>query len=96
MHKKIKANFDVAVTVSKEYFDRKAQTHDFAINNLVLLTNRQKANKIKPDFIGPFIITDGSWATENVVNINSLNAPGQPQIVSTMGLKPFIPRPTKD
>uniref|UniRef100_A0A915ITP1 Uncharacterized protein n=1 Tax=Romanomermis culicivorax TaxID=13658 RepID=A0A915ITP1_ROMCU len=54
----------------------------------------RKANKIQPDFIEPFIITDASRTAENVVD--SLDAHGQPQIVSTMRLKPFIPRPTKD
>uniref|UniRef100_A0A915L0B8 Uncharacterized protein n=1 Tax=Romanomermis culicivorax TaxID=13658 RepID=A0A915L0B8_ROMCU len=88
MHKRIKANLDVAAPVSKEYFNRKARTRDFAINDLVLLTNTRKANKIQPDFIEPFIITDASHAAGNVV--------GGQQTVSTTRLKPFIPRPAKD
>uniref|UniRef100_A0A915KMJ5 Uncharacterized protein n=1 Tax=Romanomermis culicivorax TaxID=13658 RepID=A0A915KMJ5_ROMCU len=82
MHEKIKANLDAALAVSKEYFDCKARTGNFAVNNLVLLTNMQKVNKIQPHFIGPFIITDASPAAENVVTIDSLDAPGQPQTVS--------------
>uniref|UniRef100_A0A915IZV4 Uncharacterized protein n=1 Tax=Romanomermis culicivorax TaxID=13658 RepID=A0A915IZV4_ROMCU len=96
MHEKIKANLNAAAAVSKEYFDRKARKHDFALNDLVLLTNTCKANKIHPDFIGPFLITDASRAAENVITINSLDAPGRPQTVSMTRLKPFIPRPTKD
>uniref|UniRef100_A0A915JLI3 Uncharacterized protein n=1 Tax=Romanomermis culicivorax TaxID=13658 RepID=A0A915JLI3_ROMCU len=76
MHEKIKANLDVAAAVSKEYFDRKARTRDFAVNDLVLLTNTRKVNKIQPDFIGPFIIMDASPAAKNVVTIDSLDVPG--------------------
>uniref|UniRef100_A0A915KAX2 Uncharacterized protein n=1 Tax=Romanomermis culicivorax TaxID=13658 RepID=A0A915KAX2_ROMCU len=96
MHKKIKANIDTAAAVSKEYFDRKARTHNLAINDLVLLINTRKANKIQPDFIEPFIITDASRIAQNVVTIDSLNTPGRLQTLSTTGLKPFIPRPAKD
>uniref|UniRef100_A0A915JMV3 Uncharacterized protein n=1 Tax=Romanomermis culicivorax TaxID=13658 RepID=A0A915JMV3_ROMCU len=96
IHEKIKANLDAAAAVSKEYFDRKARTCNFAINDLALLTNTRKANKIQPDFSGPFIITDASWAAENVVTTDSLDAPHRPQTVSTRRLKPFIPRPAKD
>uniref|UniRef100_A0A915JBI4 Uncharacterized protein n=1 Tax=Romanomermis culicivorax TaxID=13658 RepID=A0A915JBI4_ROMCU len=96
MHEKIKTNLDVAATVSEEYFDRKARTCHFAINDLVLLTNTRKANKIQPDFIGHFIITDASHTAENIITIDSLDAPGPPQTVSRMRLKPFIPRPAKD
>uniref|UniRef100_A0A915HRW5 Uncharacterized protein n=1 Tax=Romanomermis culicivorax TaxID=13658 RepID=A0A915HRW5_ROMCU len=96
MHEKIKANLDVAAAVSKEYFDRKARTRAFAVNHLVLLTNTQKANKIQPDFIRPFIIMDASRAAENVVTIDSLNVPGRPQTVSRTPLKPFVPGPAKE
>uniref|UniRef100_A0A915J0A4 Uncharacterized protein n=1 Tax=Romanomermis culicivorax TaxID=13658 RepID=A0A915J0A4_ROMCU len=95
MHKTIKANLDIAAAVSKEYFDRKAQKRDFAVNDLVLLTNTRKANKIQRDFIRPFLITDASRAAQNVVTIDSLNAPGHPQTVSITCLKPFSPRPAK-
>uniref|UniRef100_A0A915JDM9 Uncharacterized protein n=1 Tax=Romanomermis culicivorax TaxID=13658 RepID=A0A915JDM9_ROMCU len=93
MHKKIKANLDIAAAVSKDYFDRKARIRDLAVNNLVLLTNTRKVNKIQPNFIGPFIITDVSWAAKNVVTIDSLDAPSRPQTVSMTQLKPFIQRP---
>uniref|UniRef100_A0A915J3V1 Uncharacterized protein n=1 Tax=Romanomermis culicivorax TaxID=13658 RepID=A0A915J3V1_ROMCU len=83
MHKKIKTNLENAAAVSKEYFDRKTRTGDFTINDLVLLTNTQKANKIQPDFIGRFIITNVSRAAENVLTIDSLDAPGGQQTVST-------------
>uniref|UniRef100_A0A915J503 Uncharacterized protein n=1 Tax=Romanomermis culicivorax TaxID=13658 RepID=A0A915J503_ROMCU len=96
MHEKIKANLDAAATASKEYFDHKAQTRNFAVNDLVLLTNRGKAKKIQPDFIGPFLITDASHAAENVVTINSLDTPGRLPTVSMTGLKPFILCPAKD
>uniref|UniRef100_A0A915KW79 Uncharacterized protein n=1 Tax=Romanomermis culicivorax TaxID=13658 RepID=A0A915KW79_ROMCU len=96
MQEKIKTNLDIAAAVSEEYFDCKARTHNFAINDLVLLTNTGKANKIQPDFIELFIITDASRAAENVITIDSLDAPGQPQTVSITRLKPFIPCPTKD
>uniref|UniRef100_A0A915IGB8 Uncharacterized protein n=1 Tax=Romanomermis culicivorax TaxID=13658 RepID=A0A915IGB8_ROMCU len=96
MHKKIKTILDVVPAVSKEYFDRKARMRDFAVNDLVLLTNTRKANKIQPDFIGPFIIMDASRTAENVVTIDSLDAPGQPQTVPTTQLKPFILHPAKD
>uniref|UniRef100_A0A915KID6 Uncharacterized protein n=1 Tax=Romanomermis culicivorax TaxID=13658 RepID=A0A915KID6_ROMCU len=96
MHEKIKTNLDVAVAVSKEYFDHKARTCNFAVKDLVLLTNTRKVNKIQPDFIGPFIIMDASCAAENVITIDSFDTPGQPQTISTMQLKPFIPRPAKD
>uniref|UniRef100_A0A915L531 Uncharacterized protein n=1 Tax=Romanomermis culicivorax TaxID=13658 RepID=A0A915L531_ROMCU len=89
------ANLDEAAAISKEYFDRKARKHDFVVNDLVLLTNRRKANKIQPDFIGPFLITNVSRAAENVVTIHSLDAPGRPQTVSIMPLKLFVPRPAK-
>uniref|UniRef100_A0A915JQ72 Uncharacterized protein n=1 Tax=Romanomermis culicivorax TaxID=13658 RepID=A0A915JQ72_ROMCU len=96
MHKKIKANLDAAVAVSKQYFDRKARKRDFAVKDLVLLTNTRKANKIQPDFIGPFLIMDASRAAQNVVTIDSLDAPGRPQTVSMKCLKPFVPCPAKD
>uniref|UniRef100_A0A915J0J9 Uncharacterized protein n=1 Tax=Romanomermis culicivorax TaxID=13658 RepID=A0A915J0J9_ROMCU len=96
MHEKIKANLNSAATVSKEYFDQKARKRNFPINDLVLLTNTRKANKIQPNFIGPFLITDASCTAENVVTIDSLNAPGRPQTISMTGLKPFIPPPAKD
>uniref|UniRef100_A0A915HVX5 Uncharacterized protein n=1 Tax=Romanomermis culicivorax TaxID=13658 RepID=A0A915HVX5_ROMCU len=96
LHKKIKADLDVAAAVSKEYFDRKARTRNFAVNNLVLLTNTRKANKIQPDFIGSFIITDASPVAENVLTIDSLDTPGLLQTLSTTRLKPFIPCPAKD
>uniref|UniRef100_A0A915K792 Uncharacterized protein n=1 Tax=Romanomermis culicivorax TaxID=13658 RepID=A0A915K792_ROMCU len=96
MQEKIKANLDAAATSSKEYFDHKAQTRNFAINDLVLSTNRQKANKIQPDFIRPFLITNASHAAENIVTINSLHTPGRLKTISMMGLKPFILRPAKD
>uniref|UniRef100_A0A915K954 Uncharacterized protein n=1 Tax=Romanomermis culicivorax TaxID=13658 RepID=A0A915K954_ROMCU len=76
MHEKIKTNLDKAAVVSKEYFNRKARTGYLAINNLVLLTNTGKANKIQSDFIGPFVITDTSCVAENVINIDSLDPPG--------------------
>uniref|UniRef100_A0A915L0F1 Uncharacterized protein n=1 Tax=Romanomermis culicivorax TaxID=13658 RepID=A0A915L0F1_ROMCU len=80
----------------KEYFDPKARKRDFAVNDLVLLTNPGKANKIQPDFIGPLFIADASRAAENIVRIDSLDAPGHPQTVSITRLKPFVPRPAKD
>uniref|UniRef100_A0A915HSE6 Uncharacterized protein n=1 Tax=Romanomermis culicivorax TaxID=13658 RepID=A0A915HSE6_ROMCU len=46
MHEKIKANLDTAAVVSKQYFDRRAGACDLAINNLVILSNTPKANKI--------------------------------------------------
>uniref|UniRef100_A0A915I078 Uncharacterized protein n=1 Tax=Romanomermis culicivorax TaxID=13658 RepID=A0A915I078_ROMCU len=96
MHEKIKANLDVAAAISKEYFDPKARTGDFAINDLVLLTNTRKMNKIQPDFIGPFIITYASRTAENIVTIDSLDAPSRRQTVSRTRLKPFVPCPAKD
>uniref|UniRef100_A0A915IMY6 Uncharacterized protein n=1 Tax=Romanomermis culicivorax TaxID=13658 RepID=A0A915IMY6_ROMCU len=42
------------------------------------------------------MITDASHVEENVVTIDSLDAPGQPQTVSALRLKPFILRPTKE
>uniref|UniRef100_A0A915IJ68 Uncharacterized protein n=1 Tax=Romanomermis culicivorax TaxID=13658 RepID=A0A915IJ68_ROMCU len=96
MHETIKANLDSAAAISKEYFDCKAPKRDFAVNDLVLLTNTRKANKIQPHFIGPFLITDASRAAENVVTINSIDAPGRPQTISITRLKPFIPRPAKE
>uniref|UniRef100_A0A915KTS6 Uncharacterized protein n=1 Tax=Romanomermis culicivorax TaxID=13658 RepID=A0A915KTS6_ROMCU len=96
MHETIKANLDAAAAVSKEYFNRKARKRDFAVNDLVLLTNTRKAKKIQPDFIGPFMITDASRAAENVVTIDPLDGPGRLQTVSIMHLKPFVPRPAID
>uniref|UniRef100_A0A915K1S9 Uncharacterized protein n=1 Tax=Romanomermis culicivorax TaxID=13658 RepID=A0A915K1S9_ROMCU len=84
MHEKIKANLDVATMVSKEYFDQKARTRDFTIKDLVLLTKTRKANKIQPDFIGPFIITVTSREAQNVLTIDSLDTPRQQQTVSMM------------
>uniref|UniRef100_A0A915L4D3 Uncharacterized protein n=1 Tax=Romanomermis culicivorax TaxID=13658 RepID=A0A915L4D3_ROMCU len=81
MHMKIKANLDTVATVSIEYFNRKAQTCNLTVNDLVLLTNRGKVNKIQPDFIGPFIIMDASRIAENVVTMDSLMHP--------VGRKPF-------
>uniref|UniRef100_A0A915JG98 Uncharacterized protein n=1 Tax=Romanomermis culicivorax TaxID=13658 RepID=A0A915JG98_ROMCU len=97
MHEKIKANLDAAAAVSKEHLDRKArkQRH-FAVNDLVLLTNTRKVNKIQPNFAGPFLITDASRTAENIVTIDSLDAPGRPQTISTTGLKLFVRRPAKD
>uniref|UniRef100_A0A915JLE2 Uncharacterized protein n=1 Tax=Romanomermis culicivorax TaxID=13658 RepID=A0A915JLE2_ROMCU len=95
-HEKIKTNLEKAATVSKVYFDPKAHTCDLAINDLDLLTNKQKTNKIQPDFIGPFMITDVSRIAKNIVTMDSLDGPGQPQNVSTLCLKPFIPRPAKE
>uniref|UniRef100_A0A915J0E7 Uncharacterized protein n=1 Tax=Romanomermis culicivorax TaxID=13658 RepID=A0A915J0E7_ROMCU len=83
MHKKIKANLDTAAVVSKEYFDRKARTGHLAINDFVLLNNTRKANKIQPDFIGPFIITDTSGIAENVITMDSLDATSRRQTVSS-------------
>uniref|UniRef100_A0A915K3R1 Uncharacterized protein n=1 Tax=Romanomermis culicivorax TaxID=13658 RepID=A0A915K3R1_ROMCU len=37
-----------------------------------------------------------SRIAENVLTIDFLDAPGRPQAVSRMRLKPFIPRPAKD
>uniref|UniRef100_A0A915J2A7 Uncharacterized protein n=1 Tax=Romanomermis culicivorax TaxID=13658 RepID=A0A915J2A7_ROMCU len=96
MHEKIKTNLENAAAVSKEYFDRKTRTGDFAIKDLVLLTNTRKGNKIQPDFIGCFIITNASRAAQNVVTIDSLDAPGGQQTVSMRPLKPFVPHPAKD
>uniref|UniRef100_A0A915IPB5 Uncharacterized protein n=1 Tax=Romanomermis culicivorax TaxID=13658 RepID=A0A915IPB5_ROMCU len=95
MHEKIKLNLEKATAVSKAYFDRKARIRDLTVNNLVLLTNTQKVNKIQPNFIGPFIITDASRVAENFVTIDSLDPPGQLKNVSRLRLKPFIPRSTK-
>uniref|UniRef100_A0A915KIX2 Uncharacterized protein n=1 Tax=Romanomermis culicivorax TaxID=13658 RepID=A0A915KIX2_ROMCU len=78
MHETIKANLDSTAAISKEYFDRKARKRDFAVNDLVLLTNTRKANKIQPDFVGPFLITDASRAAENIVTIDSIDGPGRP------------------
>uniref|UniRef100_A0A915IC43 Uncharacterized protein n=1 Tax=Romanomermis culicivorax TaxID=13658 RepID=A0A915IC43_ROMCU len=96
MHEKIRANLDAAAVASKKYFDQKARKRDLAVNDLVLLTNTRKANKIQHDFIGPFLITDASRAAKNVVTIDSIDAPGSPQTISTTCLKPFIPRPAKE
>uniref|UniRef100_A0A915J1B0 Uncharacterized protein n=1 Tax=Romanomermis culicivorax TaxID=13658 RepID=A0A915J1B0_ROMCU len=96
MHEEIKANLYAVAPVSKEYFDRKARTCNFAVNNLVLLTNTRKANKIQLDFIGPILITDASHATENVITIDSLDAPSRPQTISATPLKPFILCPAKE
>uniref|UniRef100_A0A915I1Q8 Uncharacterized protein n=1 Tax=Romanomermis culicivorax TaxID=13658 RepID=A0A915I1Q8_ROMCU len=74
----------------------KARKRDFPVNDLVLLTNTPKANKIQPDFIGPFLITDASRTAENVVTIDSIDAPSGLQTVSMMRLKLFIPRPAKE
>uniref|UniRef100_A0A915KH07 Uncharacterized protein n=1 Tax=Romanomermis culicivorax TaxID=13658 RepID=A0A915KH07_ROMCU len=88
MHEKIKANLDKAASVTP--------TRDRAVSDLVLLTNAGKANKIQPDFIGPFIIMDVSRVVENVLTIHSLDAPGRLQTISRLRLKPFIPCPAKE
>uniref|UniRef100_A0A915I688 Integrase catalytic domain-containing protein n=1 Tax=Romanomermis culicivorax TaxID=13658 RepID=A0A915I688_ROMCU len=96
MHEKIKTNLEKAAIISKAYFDQRARVCDLPINDLLLLTNARKANKIQPHFIGPFIITNGSCIAQNVITIDSLNAPSQTQNVSMLRLKLFIPRPAKD
>uniref|UniRef100_A0A915HYQ2 Integrase zinc-binding domain-containing protein n=1 Tax=Romanomermis culicivorax TaxID=13658 RepID=A0A915HYQ2_ROMCU len=60
------------------------------------IVNILPANKIRPDFIGLFLITNASPVTENVVTIHSLDAPGGLQTVSMLPLKPFIPGPAKE
>uniref|UniRef100_A0A915HQR4 Uncharacterized protein n=1 Tax=Romanomermis culicivorax TaxID=13658 RepID=A0A915HQR4_ROMCU len=96
MHETIKTNLENATTISKAYFDKKDRLGDFTVNNLVLLTNTRKANKIQADFIGPFIITNTTHIAENVATIDLLDTPGQLQPVSTLRLKLFIQHPTKD
>uniref|UniRef100_A0A915IJZ9 Uncharacterized protein n=1 Tax=Romanomermis culicivorax TaxID=13658 RepID=A0A915IJZ9_ROMCU len=41
-------------------------------------------------------LVKGSQVSKNVVTIDSLDAPGRPQTVSTMPLEPLIPCPAKD
>uniref|UniRef100_A0A915ITM3 Uncharacterized protein n=1 Tax=Romanomermis culicivorax TaxID=13658 RepID=A0A915ITM3_ROMCU len=96
MHESIKTNLQKAATISNAYFDKKAHARDLTINDFILLTNTQKANIIQSDFIGRFIVTDSARISENVLTIDLLDAPGRPQIVSTLCLKPFIPGLTKD
>uniref|UniRef100_A0A915KAV0 Uncharacterized protein n=1 Tax=Romanomermis culicivorax TaxID=13658 RepID=A0A915KAV0_ROMCU len=90
MHAKIKTNLEKAAAVSKAYFDRKAHICHLAIHDLVLLTNTRKANKIQPDFVSPFMITDASHVAQNIIIIDSLDRPGRTQTDSTLRLKPFI------
>uniref|UniRef100_A0A915IAC2 Uncharacterized protein n=1 Tax=Romanomermis culicivorax TaxID=13658 RepID=A0A915IAC2_ROMCU len=94
MYESIKSNLVKAADVSKNYFDKKAHKRNINVNDLVLLTNMGKANKIQPDFIGPFIVTDTTHLDENT--INTLDTPSQPQVVSTLRLRPFIPPVAKD
>uniref|UniRef100_A0A915JFG4 Uncharacterized protein n=1 Tax=Romanomermis culicivorax TaxID=13658 RepID=A0A915JFG4_ROMCU len=96
MYESIKTNIDKAAKVSKKYFDQKAHRCKINVNDLVLLTNMSKANKIQPNFIGPFIVTDTAHLDGNIVTIDALHAPSQPQTVSTLPLKPFIPHPIRD
>uniref|UniRef100_A0A915KN14 Uncharacterized protein n=1 Tax=Romanomermis culicivorax TaxID=13658 RepID=A0A915KN14_ROMCU len=42
------------------------------------------------------MITDASRLAENVITIDSLDGPGQPQTVSMLRLKPFILHPAKE
>uniref|UniRef100_A0A915L5F7 Uncharacterized protein n=1 Tax=Romanomermis culicivorax TaxID=13658 RepID=A0A915L5F7_ROMCU len=96
MHESIKSYLEKATNISKNYFNTKARRCDITIDDPVLLTNTWKANKIQPNFIGPFIIMDTAHLDENIVTIDALNAPGRPQVVFTLRLKPFIPCTAKD
>uniref|UniRef100_A0A915L525 Uncharacterized protein n=1 Tax=Romanomermis culicivorax TaxID=13658 RepID=A0A915L525_ROMCU len=84
MHLSIKSSLEEAANVSKNYFSKKAHKCHINVNDLALLTNTGKANKIQPNFIGPFIVTDTTHLDENVATIEALDAPSRPQTVSTL------------
>uniref|UniRef100_A0A915K500 Uncharacterized protein n=1 Tax=Romanomermis culicivorax TaxID=13658 RepID=A0A915K500_ROMCU len=48
MYQSIKSNLEKAADVSKDYFDKKAHKCNMNVNDLVLLINMLKANKIQP------------------------------------------------
>uniref|UniRef100_A0A915KW35 Uncharacterized protein n=1 Tax=Romanomermis culicivorax TaxID=13658 RepID=A0A915KW35_ROMCU len=90
---------DKAADTSKKYFDQNACKPEININNLVLLTNMQKSNKIQPDFIGPFIITDAIYLHMNIVTIDTLdeqNGSSSPDVVlpQLFGMLEFTPATT--
>uniref|UniRef100_A0A915JM01 Integrase zinc-binding domain-containing protein n=1 Tax=Romanomermis culicivorax TaxID=13658 RepID=A0A915JM01_ROMCU len=88
MHESIKYNLEKAPNISKNYRDKKGHKGDININDL--------ANKIQPNFIGPFIVTHTAHLDKNIVTIEALDAHGRPQTVSMLRSKLFIPHPAKD
>uniref|UniRef100_A0A915I979 Uncharacterized protein n=1 Tax=Romanomermis culicivorax TaxID=13658 RepID=A0A915I979_ROMCU len=96
MYESIKTNLYKAAHISKKYFNQKARKRKINVNDLVLLTNKPKANKIQPDFMGPFIVTGNDHLDGNVVTIDALDASSQPQTIFALWLKPFIPHTARD
>uniref|UniRef100_A0A915KDX0 Uncharacterized protein n=1 Tax=Romanomermis culicivorax TaxID=13658 RepID=A0A915KDX0_ROMCU len=92
----IKLNLNKAPNASKEYYHQKAHKGEINVNDLILLVNNKKGNKIQPDFIGPFIITNIANLDNDTITTRLPNRPCHPQHVAISHLKPFIPRPAKD
>uniref|UniRef100_A0A915L2Y7 Uncharacterized protein n=1 Tax=Romanomermis culicivorax TaxID=13658 RepID=A0A915L2Y7_ROMCU len=96
MYVSIKLNLDKAADTNQKYYDQKAHKREISVNDVVFLVNNKKGNKIQPDFIGPFIVTDVSNIDNNTVTIDAFDTPGRTQLVPIYRLKPFIPRPARD
>uniref|UniRef100_A0A915K7L6 Uncharacterized protein n=1 Tax=Romanomermis culicivorax TaxID=13658 RepID=A0A915K7L6_ROMCU len=64
MHKSVNSNLEKHSTVSNIYFDKKARTCDININDLVLLTNTQKATQPTPNFQGYTLV---GFDTESIM-----------------------------
>uniref|UniRef100_A0A915HMI4 Uncharacterized protein n=1 Tax=Romanomermis culicivorax TaxID=13658 RepID=A0A915HMI4_ROMCU len=96
MYESIKLNLDKATNASKKYYDQKAHKREISIKDLILFINNKKHNKILPDFIDPFIVTDVNNIANNMIIIEALDTgpTGAEQGISR--LKPFIPHPAKD
>uniref|UniRef100_A0A915KFN5 Uncharacterized protein n=1 Tax=Romanomermis culicivorax TaxID=13658 RepID=A0A915KFN5_ROMCU len=75
MYESIKQNLDKAADASKKYYDQKASKPEISINNLILLVTNKKGNKIQPDLMGQFIVTDVSNIHYNTITIDALDTP---------------------
>lgn len=58
MYNLAKENINKSKNISKRYYDRNSKTHDFNVDDFVLLNNEGRKDKLSPLRLGPYRITN--------------------------------------
>ena len=90
MQAQVLKNIERAQAKQKEYYDKKATEKNFQPGDLVFLKNPTRKKKLDPEFLGPFVVTETEKLPDNTIEVDELDNPGRPALVSKQRCKLYF------